>query len=873
MSDENHAPEPSAVGFYEADFGDDQLLPLGEDGLFARDYNGQLVRMDKVTAADFESQITIKIDGRDVTVPKAVPMTDSQGKLVRDSEGRPIPRATTIFDAATKAYAGEPHGNPITILCHQEHLEPVGACRVCCVEIAKVKRGSMQRERKLLPACQHRVEDTMEVQTIASPDLAARKRIESNIRTIVNLLATDHLPENWAQNQPANELGQITARLDDLATEARSMELVADPSADPAAIEAKWPLTGTQRFSPRAINRGRDTSSLRIAVDHNQCILCDRCVRACTDVKENYVIGRTGKGYSTRIGFDLDDPMGSSSCVSCGECMVSCPTGALTFNQLVYSKSLLEEPKNQSDGLMSKGAVLVPEELKLYKIFAGISTKFLEWNAHSIQRRIYRPGDVICREGEYGSTAFLIVQGRIGVSVGRAHSETGAHEGPLKAFVRTATNWMQGTANARPRRQIEQSQSVHAGSGRSLSLVDGKWVDEMTSADVIFGVMSCLNHYPRSATVVAIEDTELFEINKNVLHMLQRSESSRTILDNAYRSHTLKREIDELTMFAGLGQSDRGSCAEILKDRAELVSVEKGQVIFRQGDLATDFFKVRSGFVKVSQRMGEQERVLDYLGPGRTFGEIGLISAMVDLGTDLLATGGTRALRTATCTALDDVELVRIHGKDFREILNKYPAVRETLTAEARQLLKRNVQNVAQTQQGLEEFLENGLYSAQKLLVLDLESCTRCDECTRACSDTHEGVTRLIREGLRFENFLVASSCRSCLDPYCLVGCPVDAIHRKPRENHPGAVEIVIENHCIGCGLCSTNCPYGNISMHKEETQRVATTCDLCRDLVGPDEDPSCVYACPHNAAFRMSGQELLKIVSDKRTLAAKQAE
>lgn len=140
MSDENHAPEPIAAGLYEADFGDDQLLPLGEDGLFARDYNGQLVRMDKVTAADFESQITIKIDGRDVTVPKAVPLTDSQGKLVRDSEGRPIPRATTIFDAATKAYADEPHGNPIPILCHQEHLEPVGACRVCCVEIAKVKR-------------------------------------------------------------------------------------------------------------------------------------------------------------------------------------------------------------------------------------------------------------------------------------------------------------------------------------------------------------------------------------------------------------------------------------------------------------------------------------------------------------------------------------------------------------------------------------------------------------------------------------------------------------------------------------------------------------------------------------------------------------
>jgi Fe-S-cluster-containing dehydrogenase component/CRP-like cAMP-binding protein len=384
---------------------------------------------------------------------------------------------------------------------------------------------------------------------------------------------------------------------------------------------------------------------------------------------------------------------------------------------------------------------------------------------------------------------------------------------------------------------------------------------------VLFGEMACLNAYPRSATVVALEETEVIEINRNVLYMLQRSDSSRHVLDQAYRSRTLAQELSQLSMFRGLSVEERQRCAEFLRDRAELVTVDKGQPIFRQGEVATDFFKVRFGFVKVSQRMGEHERVLDYLGPGRTFGEIGLISSMVDLDSELDASGGARTLRTASCTALDTVELVRIRGEDFREIVERSPVVRDELVAEARRLLALNIERGQQIDDGLENFIGNGLYSAQKLLVLDLESCTRCDECTRACSDTHEGVTRLIREGLRFENFLVASSCRSCLDPYCLVGCPVDAIHRKPRENHPGAVEIVIEDHCIGCGLCSSNCPYGNISMHKdeEEDRRVATTCDLCRDLVGPDEDPSCVYACPHNAAFRMSGQDLLKIVSDRR--------
>ena len=851
---------PLDTGFHH------RLVLPDEDGLFSRDIDGQLVRMDKVTAADFDRQITITVDGREVTVPKAVPLTDSQGKILRDADGRPIPRATTIYDAATKAYADDPAGNPIPVLCHQEHLEPVGVCRVCCVEIAKVKRGSMQRERKLLPACHHRVEETMEVQTIRSPDLAARQRVDSNVRTLVNLLAADHLPADWKARLPANELGRLTERFDDLALEARTLELAADPAADRAVVEAKWPLTGRQPVGPRTLERGQDHSSSRIDVDHDQCILCDRCVRGCTDVKENDVIGRTGKGYATHIGFDLDDPMGNSSCVSCGECMVNCPTGALVFKRAV------EPHAAERAGDARVGGIMPADELKLYPIFAGIPLKFLEWNGGSIRRHIYRPGDVVCREGEYASTAFLIIQGRVGVSVGADRGRAGRDDGPLKAFVRSATSWLQGTGGARPGKRLEKQDRVHVDGGRPLTLTDGRWVDEMTSADVIFGIMSCLNHYPRSATIVAIEDTELFEINKNVLHMLQRNEASRTILDRAYRAHTLKREIAELTMFRGLTEADRAIAAGMLERAAKLVRVDKGQPIFRQGDPAANFFKVRVGFVKVSQRMAGQDRVLDYLGPGRTFGEIGLISAMENVAAglepEMAALGLAQGLRTATCTALDDVELVRIERDDFETILSRFPAVRDELVAEARRLLRRNAETLAETAGDLGNFLENGLYSAQKLLVLDLESCTRCDECTRACSDTHEGVTRLIREGLRFENYLVASSCRSCLDPYCLVGCPVDAIHRKPRENHPGAVEIVIESHCIGCGLCSTNCPYGNISMHQEPEGRVATTCDLCRDLVGPEDDPSCVYACPHNAAFRMSGQELLKIVAGRREAA-----
>lgn len=834
-----------------------------EDGLFARGIDGQLVRMDKVTAADFDTRITITIDGREVTVPKAVPLTDSQGKLVRDAEGRPIPRATTIYDAANRAYADDPAGNPIPVLCHQEHLEPAGVCRVCCVEIAKVKRGSMQRERKLLPACQHRVEETMEVQTIRSPDLAARRRIDTNVRTLVNLLAADHLPADWRERLPANELGRLATRLDALALEARDLERRAvaagETPPDDAVLAARWPLTGGQAFPVRSLPRGQDHSSPRIDVDHDQCILCDRCVRACSDVKQNFVIGRSGKGYATHVAFDLDDPMGGSSCVSCGECMISCPTGALVFKETVVDRAQGGDRE-----------AVTAEDLARYPLFASVPPKFLAWNTASVTRRRHAAGDVICREGDYASTAFLIVRGRVGVSIGGSRDGE-PRAGGWRAIVRGATRWLQGSrGNARVALEPRRT-AVHIDGGRSLELRDGRWVDEMTPADVIFGEMSCLNHYPRSATVVALEDTELLEIHRNVLHMLQRHEASRRMLDDAYRGRSLARELRQLSMFTGLSESDRARCAEMLRDRAEIVRVDRGQPIFRQGDVAEDFYKVRLGFVKVSQRLGEQDRVIDYLGPGRSFGEIGLVTAVEDLG-DLPGPSGTqRARRTATCTALDDVELVRIRGEDFRALMREFPAAREQLVAEARRLLDRDKARSVQADENLAGFLENGLYSAQKLLVLDLESCTRCDECTRACSDTHDGITRLIREGLRFENFLVASSCRSCLDPYCLVGCPVDAIHRTSRDGHPGAVEIVIESHCIGCGLCSTNCPYGNISMHQladdsAGERRVATTCDLCRDLVGPDDDPSCVYACPHDAAFRMSGQELLQIVAARRT-------
>jgi predicted molibdopterin-dependent oxidoreductase YjgC len=295
------------------------------EGLFSRDINGQLVRLDSPTEADYEKVVGLQIDGRPVAVPLAEPLKDAQGNVVVDIEGRTTPRYTTIYDAAVASYARRPgdEGNiPIPLLCHQPHMAPVAVCRLCVVQIYGQKRGRRAPERKLLPACQQQVKDGMEVFTMNAPGPDG-ERVRQAVQVLTELLVADHLkpapaPAPAAELAPFNELQIMRDRMG--LQRSRFAETVLTP---------KTPIPEVAGNPPR--RSALDLSSPVFLVDHSACILCDRCSRACNDVKQNKVIGRTGKGATASIGFDLDDPMGESTCVQCGECMVSCPTTAITF--------------------------------------------------------------------------------------------------------------------------------------------------------------------------------------------------------------------------------------------------------------------------------------------------------------------------------------------------------------------------------------------------------------------------------------------------------------------------------------------------------------------------------------------------------------
>ncbi|HEY5381257.1 MAG TPA: cyclic nucleotide-binding domain-containing protein [Acidobacteriaceae bacterium] len=705
--------------------------------------------------------------------------------LTIDDHEVTVPHGTTVFDAARLA------GIAIPTLCHQQNQTPVGACRICLCDVG---------ERALQAACVFKAEPGMVIKTDSEPIRAVRK-------TLYELMLSDHPSPCLRQRQ--------------------SGDCELETQAAHAGI-----LPEQVRFRQRAVPvMSEDDSSLSIHVDYAACILCDRCIRGCSEIRHNNVIARQGKGYFTTIAFDANEPMGNSSCVSCGECMVSCPTGALT-NKKIVGQNLLEQ--EGSSNVYS----VETEDLLALPIFKGVSGTFLELNKGAVVKRIYRAGEVIVREGENGSTAFYILEGECDVLLGSPRAHVSTHDQPAGLLSKMRSVLM---PQRNERRAEDKPQPTHIRIDAPVDLPYDNPIAQLGAGD-LFGEMTCMSFYPRSATVRAKTECVMLEMLRNVLDVMQKNKTFRAQLEANYRGRALSTHLRSVPIFAGVSED----FVDLLRERVELVRYAPGQVICQEGDPADAFYLIRIGFVRVSQMRNDEEMVLAYLPRGGYFGEMGLLRSIP---------------RTATCTALDHVEAVRIHAPDFHEMLERFPAVRREIENVARQ---RDRENTAQLQrrtaqtstQPLHQFLAQGLMDAQSLLILDLEKCTRCDQCVKACADAHDGVTRLLRDGVRFDKYLVATSCRQCRDPLCMVGCPVGSIRRR------NSLEVIIEDWCVGCGLCASNCPYGNITVHEFDRDgkdagdhghiRKATSCDLCTDLA----EPSCVYACPHDAAHRVNPTE-----------------
>jgi formate dehydrogenase major subunit len=173
-------------------------------------------------------------------------------------------------------------GIEIPRLCYKPGMEAVGNCRSCMVEI--------KGERVLAASCCRTATAGMQVTTNS-------ERVRKSQQLVVELLQSDMPERDYTRH---NEVDEWAAKL----------------------------KVGKPRFAPRPAVQA-DLSHAAIAVNLDACIQCTRCVRACRDEQANDVIGLASRGQHAKIVFDMDDPMGASTCVGCGECVQACPTGAL----------------------------------------------------------------------------------------------------------------------------------------------------------------------------------------------------------------------------------------------------------------------------------------------------------------------------------------------------------------------------------------------------------------------------------------------------------------------------------------------------------------------------------------------------------------
>ena len=311
-----------------------------------------------------------------------------------------------------------------------------------------------------------------------------------------------------------------------------------------------------------------------------------------------------------------------------------------------------------------------------------------------------------------------------------------------------------------------------------------------------FGEMSLISGRRRAATIVAGQDCVLIETPRRSMNkLIQSVESVRRAVDETFLLRAIRMHIAP-----DVPEDDLIEVARTARIR----QFAPGEALFNEGDPATSLHLIRSGSVTIAHQIGGREIVIAYLPSGNYVGELALL---------------TDSPRTATVRAAVVTETIELPGVVFRELLACFPELDADLKARAQARLSASARSrggKAAAGNMIEFLVAQGIGEATDVLLIDESLCVGCDNCEKACADTHKGTSLLDRRaGPSFASVHVPTSCRHCEHPHCMKDCPPDAIHRTPEG------EVYIADNCIGCGNCEKNCPYGVIQMAvKGETEK-----------------------------------------------------
>jgi len=498
--------------------------------------------------------------------------------------------------------------------------------------------------------------------------------------------------------------------------------------------------------------------------------------------------------------------------------------------------------------------------------------------------REYAAGEIILRKDDYGTSAFLVLEGEVEVVL-RPEIDPellGRSTRVKKSFMaRFAQLWNnnpepEGWRKRSPRASDNLKGSLNQQRG-SVYLQDYPQIISGAQTAVLkqgqmFGEISALSRMPRTATVVASSQrASLLEFSWEGLRDLMRYDPAlKKQIDTIYRANSLKNFLRNHPLFSYLDEAGytqlcqdaqlenygeynwSGSYLRLAKDGGQGISANE-PVIVREGEYSNGVYLISAGFCRVSQKYGNGERTLNYIGAGSVFGYEEIANHWKNPRQGLQSRYSLRSLGYAHLIFIPTPSLEKYANREWSESVSPFepdpiPTPADTAPTETDNAPSASV---------MEFMAEHRFFNGTKSMVIDMDRCTRCDDCVRACATAHDGNPRFLRHGPMIDNLMIANACMHCIDPVCMIGCPTGAIHRTSF----GGEVVINPATCIGCGTCAVNCPYESIRMVEirsskgeflvdEEFQPIlkATKCDLC---VEQTSGPACQNACPHDALSR----------------------
>ena len=484
----------------------------------------------------------------------------------------------------------------------------------------------------------------------------------------------------------------------------------------------------------------------------------------------------------------------------------------------------------------------------------------------------YKSGDIVVREGDYGNSAFLILEGKLVIarSPGIPAAELGRVQTDRQGVLQRLSNllihnsWVPEVRDTERYANRTSSGGVQSGKkGAYLQDVPAIMKEQDTiilEEGTLFGELAALGRVPRSTTIFAENDAVVMEIRWQGLRDIMKFDKDwrrkinelyrRTALDSYLRQIDILEEVDE-DLFPEIGKH---CLFETFGTFDWNVNFNRGKaaepVIAREGDYPDGLLVIRAGFARVAKQYGNGQRTLTYLSAGDMYGLDELYQTWKNPDDDSVSLN-------CTISALGYVDIIRIPVTVLEE--HVFPHMSKA-PDQSFSMLDRTVADDAFLEWAIDKRYMNGTQS----MVIDMHKCVRCDDCVRACAATHGGNPRFRREGQIFDQWMVANSCMHCQDPVCMIGCPTGAISRSIET---GSV-LINDDTCIGCATCANSCPYSNIVMvpirNKEGNPIIdtaetgqpiikASKCDLCAGRPG---GPACVKACPHGALSRVDFRE-----------------